>query len=71
MKSFNPYRVFRFAATVKIVDDYIVDLAFQSLSGFQVRCNVTPFLAPIEIDSLFQSLSGFQVRCNIGPSWEY
>ncbi len=37
---------------------------FQSLSGFQVRCNTK-----VQVDcvgySMFQSLSGFQVRCNI------
>jgi len=37
---------------------------FQSLSGFQVRCNpMTAGLAPL-ITGMFQSLSGFQVRCN-------
>ena len=39
---------------------------FQSLSGFQVRCNLDVLgvgpVAPV----WFQSLSGFQVRCNVG-----
>ncbi len=43
---------------------YIMDSQFQSLSGFQVRCNVVvPFN---ELGAIgFQSLSGFQVRCNL------
>ena len=36
---------------------------FQSLSGFQVRCNANNNAEKFFID-LFQSLSGFQVRCN-------
>ena len=38
---------------------------FQSLSGFQVRCNIEVF-PPCVLHILeFQSLSGFQVRCNV------
>ena len=37
---------------------------FQSLSGFQVRCNVAARTTITIIDQEFQSLSGFQVRCN-------
>ncbi len=38
---------------------------FQSLSGFQVRCNApTANMGGTNADP-FQSLSGFQVRCNI------
>ena len=36
---------------------------FQSLSGFQVRCNSVEPVSLHEI-AMFQSLSGFQVRCN-------
>ena len=37
---FNPYRVFKFAATKRIVPSVKYRMAlFQSLSGFQVRCN--------------------------------
>ncbi len=36
---------------------------FQSLSGFQVRCNCCREDLP-ETGRWFQSLSGFQVRCN-------
>ena len=36
---------------------------FQSLSGFQVRCNARTTPKTIRINE-FQSLSGFQVRCN-------
>ncbi len=37
---------------------------FQSLSGFQVRCNLVKCqMFPVHM-SWFQSLSGFQVRCN-------
>ena len=37
---------------------------FQSLSGFQVRCNLIPLYFTNVHYRLFQSLSGFQVRCN-------
>ena len=36
---FNPYRVFRFVATLPSALDNPVAAEFQSLSGFQVRCN--------------------------------
>ena len=44
---------------------------FQSLSGFQVRCNlrITPDEAVPE-SIMFQSLSGFQVRCNTSMGGE-
>ncbi len=39
-RGFNPYRVFKFVATPGIwIDDIQLD-KFQSLSGFQVRCNI-------------------------------
>ena len=38
-KCFNPYRVFKFAATSDNFSDTITIPKFQSLSGFQVRCN--------------------------------
>jgi len=62
---FNPYRVFKFVATQPWTGVEMVELAlFQSLSGFQVRCN---FISAGVKRSLkrFQSLSGFQVRCNL------
>ena len=37
---------------------------FQSLSGFQVRCNFK-VIECCRCYFMFQSLSGFQVRCNI------
>ena len=37
--SFNPYRVFKFVATDCHGNDRIEFYEFQSLSGFQVRCN--------------------------------
>ena len=37
--SFNPYRVFKFVATSNQSDLSVSNAAFQSLSGFQVRCN--------------------------------
>ena len=40
------------------------NLQFQSLSGFQVRCNIRTFEIAVIEEYLFQSLSGFQVRCN-------
>ena len=41
---------------------------FQSLSGFQVRCNVILVAPGKPIRKSFQSLSGFQVRCNVVPA---
>ncbi len=44
---FNPYRVFKFAATLL---DGIVGIYkdwFQSLSGFQVRCNLVVLQKPL------------------------
>ena len=38
-ESFNPYRVFKFAATFLFVRCQFYPGSFQSLSGFQVRCN--------------------------------
>ena len=39
-RSFNPYRVFKFVATIIVSSDPCpVSVLFQSLSGFQVRCN--------------------------------
>ena len=38
---FNPYRVFKFVATIAIRRRGDVIRRFQSLSGFQVRCNGT------------------------------
>ena len=37
---------------------------FQSLSGFQVRCNALENVTGQVVGYQFQSLSGFQVRCN-------
>ena len=65
--SFNPYRVFKFAATA--TKGELMALAireFQSLSGFQVRCNFSIDTLRMSPLSMFQSLSGFQVRCNPG-----
>ncbi len=39
-------------------------MQFQSLSGFQVRCNLTDLASGYNNLFMFQSLSGFQVRCN-------
>ena len=39
--SFNPYRVFKFVATESDIHNKIIISMFQSLSGFQVRCNST------------------------------
>ena len=39
---------------------------FQSLSGFQVRCNIAVLVIIAMAVVAFQSLSGFQVRCNGG-----
>jgi len=37
--SFNPYRVFKFVATEVAIKTGSTTIKFQSLSGFQVRCN--------------------------------
>ncbi len=60
---FNPYRVFKFVATCWPVYTTMDYHQFQSLSGFQVRCNFLYKDSTI-INTGFQSLSGFQVRCN-------
>ena len=39
-------------------------MLFQSLSGFQVRCNRSGLSITSRSSKPFQSLSGFQVRCN-------
>jgi len=39
MIGFNPYRVFKFVATVQLAIELARLAQFQSLSGFQVRCN--------------------------------
>ena len=62
--SFNPYRVFKFVATSRFLRDSLAALRFQSLSGFQVRCNGNESKKLVELEK-FQSLSGFQVRCNL------
>ena len=36
---FNPYRVFKFVATILLGRNNEPIALFQSLSGFQVRCN--------------------------------
>ena len=60
-----------FSSSLQLNDFTISDLMmnwFQSLSGFQVRCNTDrPHLSPTS-SVVFQSLSGFQVRCNGGGS---
>ena len=37
---FNPYRVFKFVATFRLRCRWPTVIQFQSLSGFQVRCNL-------------------------------
>ena len=61
---FNPYRVFKFVATLRTAGFCFYPMEFQSLSGFQVRCNSSPRLDSSLSMAGFQSLSGFQVRCN-------
>ena len=39
-KCFNPYRVFKFVATFNTIRGFPYGRQFQSLSGFQVRCNL-------------------------------
>ena len=64
--SFNPYRVFKFAATPRIPmpwpipDEVSIPIGFSSsLQHWWGLVN------PYTNDLLFQSLSGFQVRCNV------
>ena len=67
---FNPYRVFKFVATQDASRSWEKQQQFQSLSGFQVRCNEKDEHFK-EVPDLFQSLSGFQVRCNASlREWE-
>ena len=61
--SFNPYRVFKFVATPVQHTSFCHNGRFQSLSGFQVRCNLILWARSGRC-TWFQSLSGFQVRCN-------
>ncbi len=64
--SFNPCRVFKSAATYPYLKSWpSLWTKFQSLSGFQVRCNLTSVGSGVTAKSWFQSLSGFQVRCNL------
>jgi len=66
--SFNPYRVFKFVATLSPARIFsMTSDRFQSLSGFQVRCNQVGDFRDRHQDA-FQSLSGFQVRCNATES---
>ncbi len=65
MSGFNPYRVFKFVATYSESVQPIWIEKFQSLSGFQVRCNIAYATAQTLPQTTFQSLSGFQVRCNL------
>ncbi len=67
---FNPYRVFKFVATVTLDGINSKTKGFQSLSGFQVRCNTYSAHRFYENIIRFQSLSGFQVRCNCAISGE-
>ncbi len=60
---FNPYRVFKFVATHRVRSIQWKVFKFQSLSGFQVRCNIDGRVHNAARNK-FQSLSGFQVRCN-------
>ncbi len=63
-ESFNPCRVFKSAATVPSLKYSLDGGQFQSLSGFQVRCNSSVSALCWTKVAPFQSLSGFQVRCN-------
>ena len=67
---FNPYRVFKFVATLGVGVGSGLFFVFQSLSGFQVRCNAPRCGLLYESIGVFQSLSGFQVRCNIQAELE-
>ena len=49
----------------KLDDLTAPDDKFQSLSGFQVRCNPRTLGEIGDFSRVFQSLSGFQVRCNV------
>ncbi len=67
---FNPCRVFKSAATLLEALRRMEIVSFQSLSGFQVRCNFNS-MAKGKKRYLFQSLSGFQVRCNDGETIQF
>ena len=64
LQSFNPYRVFKFAATpgcpAGVQRDQTVSIPIGFSSSLQPI--ISAYTSAIVI--LFQSLSGFQVRCN-------
>ena len=60
---FNPYRFSSSLQLAKAGGQQIASCKFQSLSGFQVRCNGSS-ISGARSAEVFQSLSGFQVRCN-------
>ena len=58
MTSFNPYRVFKFVATSRLKGLSPRIAQFQSLSGFQVRCNS---IAAHALASTFSSFNPYRV----------
>ena len=70
---FNPYRVFKFVATQPVSCSGPSRSAFQSLSGFQVRCNSSETLRPSGIGPCFNPYRVFkfvatdEVLLNAGP----
>ena len=58
--SFNPYRVFKFAATLLVAAFPDHFHKFQSLSGFQVRCNCRVRMYPCPHHSCFNPYRVFK-----------
>ena len=57
---FNPYRVFKFVATPHAPDVTTTAITFQSLSGFQVRCNISLYLFDISLVICFNPYRVFK-----------
>ncbi len=60
---FNPYRVFKFVATLPHLRPEHTILVSIPI-GFSSSLQLMPFRVIHAITTMFQSLSGFQVRCN-------
>ena len=75
LTSFNPYRVFKFVATLRSFHRVcFIYLSFNPYRVFKFVATSSCVLVTIRTHQ-FQSLSGFQVRCNLGLEeirrWDY
>ena len=67
--SFNPYRVFKFVATIQAIVADAIRSGFNPYRVFKFVATVA-LKKVLDIAEAFQSLSGFQVRCN-SPGLQY